>query len=61
MVDVALDAYLKEVKAELMEKASKIAEQKREEFLAKKNEFIEKYADHCTYFTNSFNNNELQS
>ena len=43
-----------------MDKAAVFATQKREEFNNKKNEMIAEYNDHCTYFTQSFNNPELQ-
>ena len=42
-----------------MDEAAELVEQKKEEFLDKKDEFIEIYTDHCTYFTNSFNDLEL--
>ena len=42
-----------------MDKAAIFATQKREEFNNKKNEMIDEYNDHCTYFTQSFNNPEL--
>ena len=61
MVDDALEPYLKLVKENLLDQAAKLATQKRDEFAEKKNELIEKYREHCTYFTNSFNNPELQS
>lgn len=59
MVDDALEPYLKFVKENLLDNAKKHAAQKMEEFAEKKNELIELYKDHCTYFTQSFNNPEL--
>ena len=59
MVEEALVPYLQFVKDNLMDKAKKHAAQKMEEFAEKKNELIAEYMDHCTYFTQSFNNPEL--
>ena len=61
MVDDALEPYLKFVKENLLDNAKKHAAQKMEEFAEKKNELIGLYLEHCTYFTQGFNNPELQS